>query len=283
VVVVSTLTEKGSETALKALEYGAVDVVAKPKINTRQRLYEDAGDFCERVKIASQANIKRRSVSLNHRVNGASPKYSADVIIDNTTRESFLKTTDSVIAVGASTGGTEAIRQFLSEMPVDCPGIVIVQHMPEMFTRQFAKRLNETCDLSVKEAENGDAIIPGHVLIAPGSKHMLLKRTGAKYYVEIKDGPMVNRHRPSVDVLFRSVSKYAGPNAIGVILTGMGDDGAKGLLEMKEAGAYTLAQDEESCIVFGMPKEAIKIGAVDRILPLNQIAINIKKIKKSEL
>jgi two-component system chemotaxis response regulator CheB len=184
----------------------------------------------------------------------------------------MIKTTEKVVAVGASTGGTEALRVFLEELPADSPGIVIVQHMPEQFTRSFADRLNQLCKISVKEAENNDTVIRGRALIAPGNSHMLLKRSGARYYVEINDGPLVNRHRPSVDVLFRSTAKYAGQNAIGIIMTGMGDDGAKGMLEMKESGAYTIAQDEKSCIVFGMPKEAIKLGAADTIVPLSQIA-----------
>jgi two-component system chemotaxis response regulator CheB len=272
VVIVSTLTEKGSETALKALEFGAIDVIAKPKINTKAKLHEGADEFCEKIKNAATANIKRRPSTELTNKNNVAPKYSADVILQAQTTEHIFKTTDKIIAVGASTGGTEAIKVFLQDMPVNCPGIIIVQHMPEMFTSQFAKRLNTICDVSVKEAENGDYIIPGHVLIAPGSKHMLLKRNGAKYYVEVKDGPLVNRHRPSVDVMFRSVSRYAGPNAIGVILTGMGDDGAKGLLEMKDSGSATIAQDEQSCIVFGMPKEAIRLNAADQIIPLNKIA-----------
>jgi len=188
---------------------------------------------------------------------------------------SSLQTTEIVVSVGASTGGTEALRVFLEALPLDCPGIVIVQHMPEMFTKSFANRLNELCKITVKEAENGDSVLRGRALIAPGNKHTLLKRSGARYYVEVKDGPLVNRHRPSVDVLFRSTARYAGKNAIGIIMTGMGDDGARGLLEMKEAGARTIAQDEKSCVVFGMPKEAIKLGAADKIMPLEQIASQI--------
>jgi len=177
-----------------------------------------------------------------------------------------------VIVVGASTGGTEAISEFLMSMPPDSPGIVIVQHMPEKFTASFAKRLNSVCAISVKEAEDNDTVIRGRALIAPGNRHMMLKRSGARYYVEIKDGPLVSRHRPSVDVLFRSAAMYAGKNAIGVILTGMGDDGAKGMSEMKEAGAFNIAQDERTSVVYGMPREAVKAGAVDCVLPLNNIA-----------
>ena len=183
----------------------------------------------------------------------------------------MLRTTDKVVAVGASTGGTEALSAFLQAMPLDSPGIVIVQHMPENFTKAFSTRLNTICRISVKEAENNDTVLRGRALIAPGNHHLLLKRSGARYYVEIKDGPLVSRHRPSVDVLFRSAARYAGKNAVGVIMTGMGDDGAKGMLEMKEAGAFNIAQDEESCVVFGMPKKAIELDAVDRVLPLSAI------------
>jgi two-component system chemotaxis response regulator CheB len=184
----------------------------------------------------------------------------------------MVETTDKVIVVGASTGGTEAIKVFLEKMPADAPGIVIVQHMPEHFTKSFADRLDTLCKVSVKEAQDNDTVMTGRALIAPGNFHTLLKRSGARYYVEIKEGPLVSRHRPSVDVLFRSAARYAGGNAVGVIMTGMGDDGAKGMLEMKEAGAYTIAQDEASCIVFGMPQEAIKLGAVAKIHPLEDIA-----------
>ena len=200
------------------------------------------------------------------------PKYTADAVIPNTRMRSMLETTEIVVAVGASTGGTDALQVFLQAMPPDIPGIIIVQHMPEHFTRSFANRLNDICQITVKEAENGDSVIRGRALIAPGNHHMILKRSGAKYYVEIKDGPLVNRHRPSVDVLFRSTARYAGKNAIGIIMTGMGDDGAKGLLEMKQSGANTIAQDEKSCVVFGMPNEAIKLGAADKVLPLEHIA-----------
>jgi len=199
------------------------------------------------------------------------PKLTADAVIPKQVSKAMVATTEKVVVIGASTGGTEALKVFLEALPEDTPGMVIVQHMPEHFTRAFANRLDGLCRVSVKEAEDDDTVIRGRALIAPGNKHTLLKRSGARYYVEVKDGPLVCRHRPSVDVLFRSASRYAGKNAIGVIMTGMGDDGAKGMLEMKEAGAYTIAQDEESCIVFGMPKEAIKLGAVDKILPLPNI------------
>ncbi|MES2760883.1 MAG: chemotaxis response regulator protein-glutamate methylesterase [Bacteroidota bacterium] len=282
VVVISTLTEKGTDTALQALELGAVDVVAKPKINTKELLEKIGLELCEKIKVASTAFVKRKAINNSPLSNEVQPKLSADAILEKvSSKRSLIQTTEIVIAVGASTGGTEALRTFLMQMPIDCPGIIIVQHMPEMFTRQFAKRLDSICAISVKEAENGDEVLPGHALIAPGNMHMLLKRSGARYHVDVKDGPLVNRHRPAVDVLFRSVSRYAGKNAIGVIMTGMGGDGSKGLLEMKEEGAFTIAQDERSCVVFGMPKEAIKLNAACDVLPLTQIApYIINKTKK---
>ena len=275
VVVISTLTEKGTETALRALEYGAVEIVAKPKLDTERALKEITIQLCDIIKAAAKVNPKRIKPQVKLI---ATKKLTADEILAKKSSESMLKTTDKVIVVGASTGGTEAIKVFLQAMPLDCPGIVIVQHMPEVFTKQFAIRLDHECNISVKEAENGDRVLRGHALIAPGSHHMLLKRSGAQYFVEIKDGPLVSRHKPSVDVLFRSAARYAGKNAVGVILTGMGDDGAKGMLEMKEAGAKNIAQDEASCIVFGMPKEAIKLGAVDYILPLKEISNKILQL-----
>ena len=214
---------------------------------------------------------KRNHLSPFH----VAPKLSADAVLPKVINKSMIQTTEKVVVVGASTGGTEALKVFLEALPENMPGVVIVQHMPEKFTRAFANRLNSTCRVSVKEAENDDTVIRGRVLIAPGNKHTLLKRSGARYYVEVKDGPLVSRHRPSVDVLFRSTARYAGKNAVGIIMTGMGDDGAKGMQEMKEAGAFNIAQDEASCVVFGMPKEAIKLGGVDRILPLGMIAKEI--------
>lgn len=274
VVIISSLTQRGTETALRALEFGAVEIITKPQMDTKQFIEESKIKLCDAVKAAAVAKLRKRTVVKKITVQ---PKYSADVVIPKTNRMSMIKTTDIVIALGASTGGTEAIRVFLETLPVDCPGVVIVQHMPEHFTRSFANRLNEICRITIKEAENGDTVLRGRALIARGNKHMLLKRSGAKYYVEIKDGPLVNRHRPSVDVLFRSTARYAGSNAVGVLMTGMGDDGAKGLLEMKESGAKTVAQDEKTCVVFGMPKEAIKLGAASKILPLEQIASYVIK------
>jgi two-component system chemotaxis response regulator CheB len=278
VIVISTLTEKGTDSALLALEYGAVEVIAKPKVNTKQLLEQSKIELCDKVKAASQVSLKKRVFSARNEE--IAPKLSADAVLGKRVSTSMIQTTETVLAVGASTGGTEALKVFLEGIPADSPGIVIVQHMPALFTKQFAKRLNDLCKITVKEAETGDKVLRGHALIAPGGQHMVLKRSGAVYHVEVIDGPLVNRHRPSVDVLFRSVARYAGKNALGVILTGMGDDGAKGMLEMKEAGAYTIAQDEKSCVVFGMPKEAIKLNAAEIVLPLTEIAGHIiKKVK----
>ncbi len=275
VIIISSLTEKGTETGMKAMELGAVEIITKPQMNTKQFFEESKIRLIDVVKAASHAKIQRKSKNIeikNPNPIKVPPKFSADAMLAKTQGNSMIKTTELVVAVGASTGGTDALQVFLQAMPPDTPGIVIVQHMPEKFTKSFANRLDSICNITVKEAENGDSVIRGRALIAPGNFHMLLKRSGARYYVEVKEGPLVNRHRPSVDVLFRSTAKYAGKNAIGIIMTGMGDDGARGLLEMKETGAHTIAQDEKSCVVFGMPNEAIKLNAADKILPLDQIA-----------
>lgn len=274
VVMCSSLTEKGSETALKALEYGAVEIITKPRLGTKQFIEESRVRICDAVKAAAEARIGKISTR-SHEVQ---PKLTADVIIEKATSRAMIQTTEKVIVVGASTGGTEALKVFLEALPADSPGIVIVQHMPEGFTKAFSQRLDGICRISVKEAENNDTVVRGRALIAPGNHHMLLKRSGARYYVEIKDGPLVSRHRPSVDVLFRSAARYAGKNAVGVIMTGMGDDGAKGMLEMKDAGAINIAQDEASCIVFGMPNEAIKLGGAHYIKPLDQIAREVLRL-----
>ncbi len=271
VLMCSSLTEKGSETAFRALECGAVDIIQKPRLGVKQFLEESKVLICDAIKAASMARVRR----INPALRNVPPKLSADAVIAGPTGKAMVRTTEKVVAVGASTGGTEALRVFLEALPFDAPGIIIVQHMPEHFTRSFARRLDGLCRISVKEAEDNDTIVRGRALIAPGNRHVLLKRSGARYYVEIKDGPLVCRHRPSVDVLFRSAARYAGKNSVGVIMTGMGDDGAKGLLEMKEAGAVTFAQDEQSCVVFGMPKEAVRLGAVDKVLPLHEIAVAV--------
>lgn len=278
VVIISSLTEKATRSGIKALELGAVDIITKPRMDSRKFIHEAKIRICDAVKAAAVSKLKRRRVPPPEI--HVEPKYTADAVISKTAGKSMVETTEKVIAIGASTGGTEAISKLLEALPMDSPGIVIVQHMPEQFTRSFAKRLDEICKVTVKEAKNGDSVIRGHVLIAPGNYHTLIKRSGARYYVEVKEGELVNRHRPSVDVLFRSVARYAGPNAIGIILTGMGKDGANGLLEMKEAGAHTIAQDEKSSVVFGMPKEAIDIGAVEQVVGLDNIASFIAKYHK---
>lgn len=267
VVIISSLAGSGTESAMKAIESGAVEIIEKPQLGTKEYL-EDASVFiCDAIKAAAHVEPKKLIAPLP-----VMNKLSADAVIRKSGANAMLKTTEKVIVVGASTGGTEAIAEFLTSMPLDSPGIVIVQHMPERFTAAFAKRLDSICAISVKEAEDNDTVIRGRALIAPGNKHMLLKRSGARYYVEVKDGPLVSRHRPSVDVLFRSAASYAGKNAVGVIMTGMGDDGAQGMKEMKDAGAYNIAQDEHTSVVYGMPKEAVKAGAVDAIVPLKSIA-----------
>ncbi|NDV23434.1 chemotaxis response regulator protein-glutamate methylesterase [Desulfovibrio sp. JC022] len=268
VVICSTLTEQGSDAYMKALEFGAVEVITKPKVGTKQFFEESSIRVCDVVKAAAMTKPRK----LSARPMAVQPKLSADAVLPKSRpRTTTLQTTEKVILVGASTGGTEAIQSFLQSMPLDCPGIAIVQHMPEKFTAAFASRLNTICRITVKEARDGDSILRGQALIAPGNKHMLLKRSGARYYVEIKDGPLVSRHRPSVDVLFRSGASSAGKNAVGVIMTGMGDDGAKGMREMHDAGTHCIAQDEASCVVFGMPQEAIKLGGVDKVMPLKNI------------
>jgi two-component system, chemotaxis family, protein-glutamate methylesterase/glutaminase len=274
VVMCSSLTESSSETAMKAIEFGAVEIIQKPRMGTKQFLEESRINICDIVKAAGRSRVRKISERSFH----VQPKLTADAILAKQVSKAMLQTTEKVVVVGASTGGTEALRVFLEELPPDAPGVVVVQHMPENFTTAFSKRLDSICRISVKEAQNDDTVIRGRALIAPGNYHMLLKRSGARYYVEIKEGPLVCRHRPSVDVLFRSASRYAGKNAVGIIMTGMGDDGANGMLELKESGAFTIAQDEASCVVFGMPKEAIKRGGVQAILPLEKIADKVVRL-----
>ncbi len=266
VIICSSLADAGAQSTLRALEYGAVDIIAKPRLGTKKFLEESSVILCQAVKAAAGARLRSRLKS-----SAVEPKLTADAILAPSTG-AMLETTEKVVVIGASTGGTEALRALLEVLPPDAPGIVIVQHMPEVFTRAFANRLDGLCQISVKEAETNDTVLRGRALIAPGNRHLLLKRSGARYFVEVKDGPLVSRHRPSVDVLFRSAARYAGRNAVGVILTGMGDDGAQGMLEMKQAGAATIAQDEATCVVFGMPNEAIKRGGVGQVLPLPSIA-----------
>lgn len=278
VVMCSSLTEAGSETLMQAMEAGAVDVILKPKIAAADFLAESGARIRQTVRAAAQARLgamRKRSVGTGSSSPGPAAKLTADAVLPPPTGRAMAKTTEMVCCIGASTGGTEALRELLEVLPANTPGIVIVQHMPEKFTAAFAKRLNGLCEVEVKEAENGDPVLRGHVLIAPGDKHMLLERQGARYVVSVRDGPLVSRHRPSVDVLFRSAARSAGSNAMGVIMTGMGDDGARGMLEMHQAGAFNIAQDEATSVVYGMPKEAVAKGGVDRIVPLEQIAREI--------
>lgn len=273
VVICSTLTEAGAPTTLEALAAGAVTFITKPKLGLQDFLAGAAADITAAIRSAAGANVRRRTTPrpVGGHAQGAPPKHTADVILAPANGRAMSRTTERIVALGTSTGGTQALEQVLSALPAVTPGIVIVQHMPPVFTATFAARLDSLCQITVKEARNNDRVTPGQALIAPGGKHMLLQRSGAQYYVEIREGPPVCRHCPSVDVLFRSVAKVAGPNALGVIMTGMGDDGARGLKEMRDAGAHTIAQDEASCVVFGMPKEALKLDAASRVLALDDL------------
>jgi two-component system, chemotaxis family, protein-glutamate methylesterase/glutaminase len=271
VIICSTLTEQGSDLMFEAFEAGAVDILPKPRVDTRQALMESSTRLRDAVKSAARARVRPRS----ERRPVVEAKLTADAIIPPPVQSRSRPATERIVCIGVSTGGTEALRDVLEVLPADCPGILIVQHMPQGFTAAFAKRLNSLCQINVKEAEDGESVRPGFAYIAPGSRHMLLQRTGLRYHIAVKDGPPVSRHRPSADVLFRSAAQYAGPNVLGIIMTGMGDDGARGLLEMRKLGATTRAQDEESCVVFGMPKEAIACGAVEKIVSLNQISKEI--------
>ena len=271
VIICSTLTEEGSRMLFEVLEAGAIDVLPKPRVDTRQFLMESSVRVCDAVRGAARARLRGQRPPAR----AIEAKLSADAMIPPPLVGRPVAATDPVICIGASTGGTESLRDVLEVLPVETPGLVIVQHMPEHFTAAFARRLNGLCAVEVKEAEDGDVVCPGRALIAPGGRHMLLQRNGGRYTVAVKDGPLVSRHRPSVDVLFRSAAQCAGGNALGIIMTGMGDDGATGLLEMRRAGALTVAQDEETCVVFGMPKEAIERGAAARVVPLHHIHLEI--------
>lgn len=275
----SSLTEAGSETLMQALEAGAVDIILKPRIGAADHLAESGDRIRDVVKAAARARVGARRPAA--RTLDPGTKLTADAMLPPPSGAAMARTTEMVACLGASTGGTEALREVLQALPANAPGIVIVQHMPAGFTAAFSKRLNSLCEVEVKEAQHGDPVLRGHVLIAPGDKHMLLERQGARYQVAIKDGPPVSRHRPSVDVLFRSAARAAGRNAMGVIMTGMGDDGARGLLEMKDAGGVTVAQDEASSIVFGMPKEAIARDAAQKVMGLEHIAREIMAIDRS--
>lgn len=273
VVVCSSLTEKGAETTMQAMAAGAITIITKPKLGVKAFLEDASDDLVAAVKGAACANM--RAVAASSGSTAPPPKLDASAVLPATDGRAMAQTTERIIAIGTSTGGTQALERVLRALPRVSPGIVVVQHMPEKFTASFAARLDSISEVEVREAQNGDRVIPGRVLIAPGGRHMLLKRSGAQYHVEVRDGPLVNRHRPSVDVLFRSVAQFAGKNALGIIMTGMGDDGARGLKEMHATGAHTLAQDEATCVVYGMPREAVKLGGVDRSVPLDQIAREI--------
>ncbi|SMG02747.1 protein-glutamate methylesterase/protein-glutamine glutaminase [Burkholderia singularis] len=269
VVMVSSLTERGSEITLRALELGAVDFVTKPRVGIRDGMLDYAEKLADKVRAASRARVRQHTRPVQAAASAGQPAGGAPLV------NNPLVSTEKLIIVGASTGGTEAIREVLTPLPPDAPAVLIAQHMPPGFTRSFAQRLNGLCRISVKEAEHGERVLPGHAYIAPGHAHLLLARSGANYIAHLSDEPPVNRHRPSVDVLFRSAAQHAGKNALGVILTGMGRDGAAGLAEMRKAGAYTFAQDEASCVVFGMPREAIAAGGVDDISPLADLSRRI--------
>ena len=277
-VLCSTLLEEGSETMFAALEAGAVAVIQKPRLDAKRLLGDARASVTDALREASRSTPRRRAAACEPQ-----KKLNADVMLPPpVATRSLTHTTEKVVCIGASTGGTEQLRVLLTALPLNSPGIVIVQHMPEHFTAAFARRLDSLCAIDVREARDGDAVRAGLVLIAPGNKHAVLQRSGARYHVSIKDGPLVSRHRPSVDVLFRSAAQCAGPNALGVIMTGMGDDGAHGLLEMRKAGAATVAQNEETCVVFGMPKEAIALGAAERIAPLGSIGAEILRLRASK-
>ena len=277
VVICSSLAEAGAAATMQALAAGAASIITKPKMGVKQFLEDSANDVVQAVRAAARANASRLVPRAGTQT--PPPRLSADAVISAGlgSGSSMVRTTERIVAIGTSTGGTQALEAVLTRLPAVSPGIVVVQHMPERFTAMFAERLNGLCAIEVREARHGDRVMAGRALIAPGGRHMVLARSGAQYTVEVVDGPLINRHRPSVDVLFRSCAKFAGRNALGVIMTGMGDDGARGLKEMREAGASTIAEDESTCVVFGMPKEAIRLGAVDNVLPLERIPSAIMK------
>ncbi|NOX09546.1 MAG: chemotaxis response regulator protein-glutamate methylesterase [Gammaproteobacteria bacterium] len=272
VVMISSLTEKGASITLQAMELGAVDFVPKPKLDVSRGLEDYAELIIEKVRVASKARV--RALSSRPKIQKA---LTADAILGKTNLGKHYRTTDQLIAVGASTGGTEAIREFMEVMPPNAPGIVITQHIPEAFSASFAERVNNACAMTVQEAVNGQQILPGHAYIAPGSHHLMVVRNGARYECKLSDGPPVNRHRPSVDVMFRSMATNVGPNGIAVLLTGMGEDGAAGMEEMRESGAYTFAQDEQSSVVWGMPGAAVARGCVDEEVSLDKMAVSVLK------
>jgi len=283
VVMCSTLTTDGASTTMQALDAGAISIICKPKVNAKGRLTEDATMLVDTVRAAARANMaKVRPAGMKAPpAPPPPPRHTADAVLAPASARAMKVTTDRVVAIGTSTGGTQALETVLKALPPVVPGMVIVQHMPEKFTAAFSARLDSLCQVQVREARNGDRVLPGIALVAPGGRHMMLKRSGAHYHVEVADGPLVSRHRPSVDVLFRSVARAAGRNAMGVIMTGMGDDGVAGMQEMHDGGAFTVAQDEATCVVYGMPKEAVKRGVVDKISGLGQIRQDIMDFSKS--
>jgi two-component system, chemotaxis family, protein-glutamate methylesterase/glutaminase len=281
VVMVSSLTEHGAEITLDALAVGAVDYLPKPKIDLAATLGDYAAELRAKIKVAARARVRRYSADAPVTASSVPPRYSADAVLPKSAGPRQFRTTDRIIAIGASTGGTEAIRNVLVQLPADTPGIVIAQHIPKAFSTPFAKRMNACCQMTVYEAEDGQQVLPGHVYIAPGDRHLLLVRDGARYVCKLDDGQPVNRHKPSVDVLFRSVAQQAGRNAIGVILTGMGKDGAEGLKEMRDAGSPTIAQDEATSVVWGMPREAVALGAAVQVMGLHEIPARLRALAES--
>jgi two-component system chemotaxis response regulator CheB len=277
VVMVSSLTAQGADMTLQALELGAIDFVTKPRVDLAHSLQDYTTEIIAKIKIASTARVRALERTMGQPLD-VSPKYTADAILQQRQSESHFKTTERIVALGASTGGTEAIKEVLMYLPAETPGMVITQHIPEAFSGPFARRMDSISAMTVCEAQDGQHILPGHIYIAPGNRHLLVARDGARYVCRLHNGSPVNRHRPSVDVLFRSVAQHVGPNAVGVLLTGMGDDGARGLKEMHEAGAYTLAQDEKTSVVWGMPGQAVKLGGVDEVLPLGEVATAILRL-----
>ena len=273
VIMVSSLTERGAEVTLQALELGAVDFVTKPKLDVASGLAAYRDELVEKVRAAAAARVgsPRERPAGRAEVLEVVPRFSADAVLKADNSRRHFRTTEAVLAIGASTGGTEAIKEVLAALPPEAPGIVVTQHIPHTFSRAFAERMNRVSRMRVKEAEEGDAILPGHVLIAPGDRHLMVRRSGARYLCELSDGAAVNRHRPSVDVLFRSVAQQVGPNAVAMLLTGMGVDGARGMAEIRAQGGRTLAQDEATSVVWGMPGEAVRLGAVEQVLPLARI------------
>jgi len=282
VVMISTMTEAGGETTLEALSLGAVDFVSKPKLDVRVALQDYADEIRDKVVAAAGAKVQALTESRKQIKPGTlpsvAPRLSADAVLQQDAGPRTLRTTEKIIAIGASTGGTEAIKDVISILPADAPAVVITQHIPAAFSGPFARRMDACSAIVVCEASDGEQVLPGHAYISPGDKHLLLRRSGARYYCELNDGPLVNRHKPSVDVMFRSVAQNAGANAIGAILTGMGNDGATGLRELQKTGAYTVAQDENTSVVWGMPGEAVRCGAVDSVLPLHEVAADIMRV-----